>query len=44
MKKLALAIAIASLTACSGMSTLQTENLDKKTVPTWYLDHIDTGT
>ena len=44
MKKLALAIAIASLTACSGMSTLQTENLDRKTVPTWYLDHIDTGT
>lgn len=44
MKKLALAIAIASLTACSGMSTLKTENLDKKTVPTWYLDHIDTGT
>ena len=44
MKKLALVIAIASLTACSGMSTLQTENLDRKTVPTWYLDHIDTGT
>ena len=44
MKKLALAIAIASLTACSGMSTLQIENLDRKTVPTWYLYHIDTGT
>ena len=44
MKKLALAVAIVSLTACSGMSTLQTENLDRKTVPTWYLDHIDTGT
>ena len=44
MKKLALAIAVASLTACSGMSTLKTENLDRKTVPTWYLDHIDTGT
>ena len=31
------------LTACSSMSTLQTENLDKKQVPTWYLDHADQG-
>lgn len=31
------------LTACSSMSTLQTENIEKKQVPTWYLDHADTG-
>jgi hypothetical protein len=31
------------LVACSGMTQLKTENLDKKTVPTWYLEHADTG-
>jgi len=25
------------------MQTLQTENLEKKQVPTWYLEHADTG-
>lgn len=32
-----------SLTACSSMSTLQTENLKQKQVPGWYLDHADMG-
>jgi hypothetical protein len=31
------------LTACSGMTTLQTENVNKREVPKWYLDHADTG-
>jgi hypothetical protein len=44
LKTLALASMVVALSACSGMSTLKTENLDKKTVPTWYLEHIDTGT
>jgi hypothetical protein len=26
------------------MTTVQTENIDKKTVPTWYLEHDDFGT
>jgi hypothetical protein len=44
MKKIALVTAILALTACSSMTTVQTENLDKKTVPTWYLEHDDVGT
>jgi len=31
------------LAACSGMTTLQTEKLDKRQVPAWYLDHADVG-
>jgi hypothetical protein len=42
-KALVLVPIVALLTACSGMQTLQTENLDKKQVPTWYLEHADTG-
>jgi hypothetical protein len=44
MKKIALVTAILALTACSSMTTVQTENIDKKTVPTWYLEHDDFGT
>ena len=44
MKKAFIVTTIAlSLAACSGMSTLQTENIEKKQVPTWYLEHADTG-
>jgi hypothetical protein len=44
MKKIVLVTAILALTACSSMTTVQTENIDKKTVPTWYLEHDDVGT
>lgn len=44
MKKFLLIPVIAALTACSGMSTLKTENTTVKQVPSWYLDHEDTGT
>jgi hypothetical protein len=45
MKKVVIVLAVASLlSACSGMSTLKTENTKEKTVPNWYLDHADTGT
>jgi len=44
MKKVLLAIAVASLAACSGMSTLKTENVKEKQVPDWYLEHADIGT
>jgi hypothetical protein len=43
MKKLILIASAVALTACSSMTELKTESLSKKTVPTWYLDHIDTG-
>lgn len=42
-KALVLAPLVALLAACSGMTTLTTEALDKRTVPTWYLEHADTG-
>lgn len=44
LKTVALAVAIVSLTACSSMSELKTETVEKKQVPTWYLDHEDFGT
>jgi hypothetical protein len=45
MKKAFVVTTVAlTLTACSSMSTLQTENVEKKQVPTWYLEHADTGT
>jgi hypothetical protein len=44
MKKFILIPIVAALTACSSMTTLQTENVEKKQVPTWYLDHEDFGT
>ena len=44
MKKTLITLSIVSLlTACSGMSTLKTENLEQKKVPTWYLEHADVG-
>jgi hypothetical protein len=44
MKKALLVLPIVvALQACSSMSTLQTENVEKKQVPTWYLEHADTG-
>lgn len=43
MKKALSIITLVSLSACSNMSTLQTENIEKKQVPTWYLEHADTG-
>jgi hypothetical protein len=42
-KTLALLPLVIALTACSGMSTLKTENVETKKVPTWYLEHADTG-
>ena len=42
-KALVLVPIVALLTACSGMQTLQTENLEKKQVPKWYLEHADSG-
>jgi hypothetical protein len=43
MKKLFLIAVVGFLSACSSMTALQTENLEKKTVPTWYLEHADVG-
>lgn len=43
MKKLFVILAVGMLTACSSMTDLRTENLEKKTVPTWYLEHADVG-
>jgi hypothetical protein len=43
-KTLALAVVALSLTACGSMTELRTEALDKRTVPTWYLEHDDFGT
>jgi hypothetical protein len=43
LKMLALASVIA-LTACGSMTELKTENVTKRQVPTWYLDHDDFGT
>jgi len=44
MKKFILIPIVATLAACSSMTTLQTENIEKKQVPTWYLDHDDIAT
>lgn len=43
-KALAVSLIAAAITGCSSMSTLQTENVERKQVPTWYLTHADTGT
>lgn len=43
MKRILIVLAVLALSACSSMTELRTENLDKKTVPTWYLDHSDVG-
>jgi hypothetical protein len=42
-KTLTLIPIVIALTACSGMTTLKTENIQAKSVPTWYLDYADTG-
>ena len=43
-KALVIAPLVAALLAgCSSMTTLKTENLEAKSVPKWYLDHVDTG-
>jgi hypothetical protein len=34
---------VLGLSACSSMSTLKTENLKEKQVPSWYLKHADVG-
>ncbi len=44
MKKLILVSAIMALVGCSTMTDIKTETLSKKSVPSWYLDHVDTGT
>jgi len=43
MKKLVLLSLVSLLTACSSMSTLTTENVKEKQVPSWYLEHADIG-
>lgn len=43
MKQLLVALAVASLAGCSSMTEVKTESLNKKQVPSWYIDHIDTG-
>jgi hypothetical protein len=43
MKKFMLIPIVVALTACSGMTTLKTENISEKQVPTWYLEHADIG-
>jgi hypothetical protein len=43
MKKFMLVPIVVALTACSGMTTLKTENIQERKVPTWYLDHADVG-
>ena len=43
-KALVIAPLVAALLAgCSTMTELKTENLEAKSVPKWYLDHVDTG-
>ena len=44
LKKAGLVVAILGLTACSSMTTVKTENIKEKQVPSWYLDHADKGT
>jgi hypothetical protein len=43
IKATILASTLTLLSACSSMSTLKTENLKEKQVPTWYLEHADIG-
>jgi hypothetical protein len=42
-KALVLTTLALSLTACSGMKELRTENISKREVPDWYLEHADSG-
>ncbi len=43
MKRISIVLEVLALSACSSMTELRTENLEKKTVPTWYIDHVDVG-
>lgn len=43
MKRVLIVLSMLALSACSSMKELKTENLEKKTVPSWYLDHADVG-
>jgi hypothetical protein len=43
MKKALIISTIFSLTACSNMQELRTENINKREVPSWYLEHADSG-
>jgi hypothetical protein len=43
MKKLILIPIVVALSACSGMTTIKSENNKEKQVPTWYLEHADIG-
>ena len=43
MKKFMLVPIVVALTACSGMTTIKSENNKEKQVPNWYLDHADIG-
>lgn len=43
MKKALIISTIFSLTACSNMQELRTENINKREVPNWYLEHADSG-
>ena len=43
MKKFMLVPIVVALTACSGMTTIKSENASEKRVPDWYLDHADIG-
>ena len=44
IKALAITGLVVTLGACSSMTTLPLENLQKKQVPDWYLEHSDKGT
>lgn len=43
MKQLILIPFVVALTACSGMTTIKTENNKEKQVPSWYLENADIG-
>lgn len=43
LKTLVLGSAVAMLSACTSMTTVPTENISQKQVPTWYLQHADVG-
>lgn len=44
MKALVAGGILVALTGCSNMVALKSENLEQKTVPSWYLTHSDIGT
>lgn len=42
-KALAVVTTVVTLSACTGMQELKTENINKREVPSWYLEHADNG-